>query len=83
MNFQTQLNRLTNPLHELVKRAGLSVTPRQFWNAGDVVTFFVAFNNDTELSLVGSPHEHNVPKKKLLRKEFDAALSDRPPPSTS
>jgi len=44
------------------------MTAAQFWNAGHVITFFVPFDDNAELTPFHFLHEVNVPENDRVRK---------------
>ena len=68
VNFQTQFNGLANSLDQLIKRARLSVAPRQLWNARHIVALLVALDDNAEFTFAGFSHEDGMPEIGYVRK---------------
>jgi hypothetical protein len=48
--FQAKLNRFASTLHEGVEVFRLGVATSQAWDCGDIVAFFVPFNDNCEFT---------------------------------
>lgn len=62
-DLQAQLDRLSNPNDELIKRTRLSMATGQLRNARNIVPLRVTLYNDAELASACSSHESSVLRK--------------------
>src|SRR3954464_5964704 len=67
-HFKTQFDRFADADHQLIERAGLSMTARQFWNTGHVIPFGITLEDHVELANGCAAHRIHVAVCRRRRK---------------
>ena len=72
--LQTQLNGLSDSLHQFVQRTRLRMATAQFGHAGHVVASLVPLDDDAELMLLRFRHDADIPEKNETCKAAGSVL---------